>query len=284
MSSTVDEEMRITHVPMSDIYLDESFNTRTSFMANDVGIIELARSIAKDGLQQPIVIQPRLESTPPQFKYVIVAGHRRFTAFKVNQATTIPCVIRANLEDFQALRINIVENLKRQDYNLLEEANIVAKYRAQSYTRQDIADELNMSPGWVQIREMVLDLPEPIQKECANGTYSATQIRDLNSLKKNPEEQIEAARRLKEARERGEAKTVDKVMKKKPKAGSKKQRTPQEMKDLMNHWKDTFQKFDVTTRVLAWAAGEIDNSQLYLAIHEEAVARGIPYTMPEMVI
>lgn len=279
-----EENIQITNIPMKDIYSDAAFNTR-----NDItpfSCIDLAKSIKQDGLLQPITIRPANEhdGCPPEFKYVIVAGHRRHMAYQINGTPTIPARVVSGLSWHGARKLNIIENLKRKELNLLEEANCVKHYMDEGYGREDIAEELGMSPGWVQIRQMVCDLPPEIQKECANGTFTAPQIRDLNSLKNDPQQQLIAARKLKEARQKGESKTADQVMKKPPKATTKKQRNPSEIKDMMAFYKETFGKFDITTRIMAWAVGEIDNAQVYLSISEECKNRGIEFKMPEMSI
>jgi len=274
------DQMAIVNVPMSDIYMDQVFNTREKISPLDV--IDLAKSIKAHGLQQAIVVRPADQpGDPKDKKYVIVMGHRRFMAFTVNEAETIPARIQGGLTDFQYRTLNAIENLKRSDLNMLEEAKCIEHYVREGYSRDDIAQELGMSPGWVQIREMILNLPHEIQAEVAKGTFTAVHIRDLNSLRHKPEEQLIAARKLKEARQAGERKTTDQVLKKPPKAIVKKQRQPSEIKEMMSHYHKVF-GFDVCTRILAWCVGEIDNAQVYYSIKAEADKRGIDYEVPVM--
>lgn len=282
MSDIDYSQMKITVIPMNKIFSDASFNTRMKI--SPIDCIDLAKSVARDGLKQPIVVRPASEhaGTPPQYDYVIIAGHRRHMAFTINNATEIPCIIERGVTDFQAKKTNVIENLKRSNLNMLEEARCIQPWKEEGYSRDDIAIELGMSPGWVQIREMILDFPIEIQEECAKGTYTAVQVRDLNKLKGNKEQQILAAKKLKESKQKGESKTAEQVIKKAPKATAKRQRVPSEIKQLMDLYRTTFNRFDLTTRILAWTVGEIDNAQLYHSFYEQAKEEGLPFTMPDM--
>src|SRR5262245_14130389 len=102
-------------VPMDQIFSDDDFNCRGRIAPIDV--IDLAKSIEEVGLQQPIVVQPYKHPLNPKILYRIMAGHRRFMAFRVNKSDKIPAFIREGLTDFEARLLNLTENLKRQDLN-----------------------------------------------------------------------------------------------------------------------------------------------------------------------
>lgn len=284
MPLTNDENMQVTYIPVKEIYIDHEFNTRTKISPIDV--IDLAKSIRDQGLQQPIIVRPSKDhhtTVPAEYKYAVVAGFRRLTACKVAEIENIPCIIREGLTDFNARTINVIENLKRSNLNMLEEANCIKHWKDEGYGREAIAEELGMSPGWVQIREMILELPKEIQDEVAKGVFNAVNIRELNTLKKDPDQQLLAARKLKEAKQKGENKTADQVLKKPPKATVKKQRVVSEIKEIMKLYSDTF-GFNLTTQILAWCVGEIDNSQLYYAMDANAKKQGIDFTIPQMTL
>lgn len=277
-----DQDIQVKLIPVKDIFMDHDFNTReTSITPLDV--VDLAKSIQKHGLQNPIVVRSSgsLPNDPSDYKYVVVSGHRRLTAYKVNESEVIPAIVRDNLSEFDYRTLNVIENLKRKNLNMLEEARCIQHYVEAGYQRDDIAQEVGMSPGWVQVRTMVLNLPPEVQVEIGKGTFAGDQVRQLYSLK-SAELQIEAARKMKEAKQKGERKSPDEVLKKPPKASAKKRRTPKEIRDIMSIYRQTFGRFDLTTRLLAWSIGEIDNAQLHLSIMEEAKKQGINYTPPEM--
>ena len=116
------EEYNAHDVLMSEIFSDDEFNCRGRIIPLDV--LDLAKSIKETKLQQPIAVQPFKHPTNPNIKYRIIAGHRRFMAFVVNKSTTIPAIIRDGLSELDARLLNLTENLKRQDLNMLQEASL----------------------------------------------------------------------------------------------------------------------------------------------------------------
>src|SRR5258706_4547785 len=169
--------MNIQELPLKDIFADTDFNCRGAIAPIDV--VDLARDIDAHGLQQAIVVQPFKD---PQYKYRIVAGYRRHKAFQVLQRETIPCNVVDGLSDVQARIMNLSENLKRKDLNMLQEAKALEHLKNAGLTQDDVAREIGMSRGWTQIRFMILDLPKEIQYEVAAGFLSQQQVRDLSTL------------------------------------------------------------------------------------------------------
>ena len=79
---------------------------------------ELANSIKKNGIIQPIAVRPSKSSND---KYEIVAGERRWLAAQRAGLHEIPVTI-LNLSDVESLEVAIVENIQRDDLNPIEEA------------------------------------------------------------------------------------------------------------------------------------------------------------------
>jgi ParB family transcriptional regulator, chromosome partitioning protein len=86
---------------------------------------QLAESIKAIGVQQPAVVR-EITGENQIRRYELVAGERRWRASKLAGKETLPCVVR-ELDDAQALRIQIVENLQREDVHPLDEANGYAR-------------------------------------------------------------------------------------------------------------------------------------------------------------
>ncbi|WP_135229983.1 ParB/RepB/Spo0J family partition protein [Deinococcus fonticola] len=93
---------------------------------------ELARSIQEKGILQPLLVRPAGEG------YEIVAGERRWRAAQLAQLAEVPVVIR-ELTDSEARQIALIENLQREDLNLLDEVD--AKLALVSETLQLPADQ-----------------------------------------------------------------------------------------------------------------------------------------------
>ncbi len=83
---------------------------------DEQALAELADSIAKHGLIQPILVRPL-----PGGGYQIVAGERRWRASRIAGLSTVPVIIR-ELDDEAAMELALIENLQREDLNPVEEA------------------------------------------------------------------------------------------------------------------------------------------------------------------
>jgi len=265
-------------IALDKIYNDVKFNCRGQILPMDV--VDLAKDIDLNGLQFPIAIQPACDvdgDLPDGYDYRIVAGHRRYTAFIVLKRTTIPAMIKVGLSELQARLINLSENLKREELNMLQEANAVSRLRDYGMIQENIATTLGVSRGWVQVRLSLLTLPMDIQHEAAAGILNQYQIRQICSLD-SPARQYEAVRKVKNARLNGERgvyvgkKSADDPYKKKRQAKTA-------VQDMIKHLAESV-GYGLHTRVLAWANGEINSAELYFDIRRHADDIGKEYTIP----
>jgi len=146
-----------------------STNPRTHF--DPAKIAELSRSIAEKGVIEPIVVRPRGGKVPG---WEIVAGECRYRAAKMAEIQTLPAIIR-NYTDEQALEIQLVENLHRNDLTALEQAH---GYRAlidanpTKHSAESIATRIGMSPAWVWDRLKLLDLVPEAAALLEQGTIA----------------------------------------------------------------------------------------------------------------
>jgi ParB/RepB/Spo0J family partition protein len=271
------EKMEITDLPMEELHADEEFNCRGEIAPIDV--TDLSRSMDAHGLQQPIEVQPYSEEmrTRTGKRFRIVCGHRRHKAATLLRWRTIPGIIKHNLTEAEARIRNLSENLNRKDLNVMQEARALRNLKDAGLSQDDVARELNKSRGWVQIRFMLLDLQPEIQAEAAAGLLNQEQIRDLYTLRGDPDAQAEAVRTIKDARERGE-----KPVKLKKPAKSVHAKTPRGRQEVFAMIEHIIDHVGVSfgTRCLAWAAGEISEHELHLDIAEEARKQGKRYDVP----
>ncbi len=101
---------------------------------------ELAQSIRKQGVMQPIVVRPIAED-----RYEIIAGERRWRAAQRATLETIPAVIR-DVDDEAALAMSLIENVQREDLNAMEEAQALQRLVTEfNLTHQQIADAVGKS-------------------------------------------------------------------------------------------------------------------------------------------
>jgi ParB family chromosome partitioning protein len=118
---------------------------------------ELAASIAKHGIIQPIVVRPF------QGGYQIVAGERRWRAAQRAQLHELPAIVR-NFDDAETLEIALLENIQRQDLNPLEEAEAYKKLTdIFGHTAAELAELVNKSRSHVANMMRLLDLPPTLR-------------------------------------------------------------------------------------------------------------------------
>lgn len=121
-------------------------------------LASLARSIAQQGVIQPIVVRPKETGG-----YWLVAGERRLRATREAGIARIPAVVR-DLGDRESLAIALVENLQREDLNAIDEARSVARLIEKfALTHQGAADALGRSRASVTNSLRLLELDSKVQ-------------------------------------------------------------------------------------------------------------------------
>jgi ParB/RepB/Spo0J family partition protein len=262
--------LQVVDIPLGEIHDDHSFNCRGPITPMDV--VDLARDIQENGLIQPVVLMPHPDLNCG-FRYLLIAGYRRYMAHRVNKADTIPSIIRHEMRDLAKARVfNLSENIKRKDLNLLQESLAIAKLHQLGYSREATATALGMSPGWVQVRFMVLELPHEIQQEIAAGWITQSQVRDLYShLKASGKTgSFNAVKKMKDAKLAGRKGVRVRIEEdKKKQLKSKRVRKRPEIFEVMGAIQDTMGN-GLWTRALAWCAGEITTEEFQLDLVEYA--------------
>jgi ParB family chromosome partitioning protein len=270
--------VKIENLPLSEILIDNDWNCRGPIAPYEIA--ELVKDIDKRGLLQPVIVAPH---GVDGFKYKLIAGYCRAYAHKLLRKTEIQAVVHPDLVDeIEARTINLSENIQRKDLNLLQEAKALGRFTALGLTEEDIAERIGKSRGWVQVRTMLLKMPEDIQKNVAAGLITQKQIRGLYTLYTraeltgNTDPLYEAVRKIKNARENG--KTID-VAPSRRKLTSKRHRKRPEIFKMIEHLLDTVDA-GLHTKALAWAAGEINTYEFYEAVQTFAEENGIEYEKP----
>ena len=143
---------------------------------NEERIEDLAKSIKKDGLLQPIIVRPKDEG------YEIVAGERRHHACKKVGLDTIPVKI-ITLNDAETQAVALVENLQRDNLNPIEEAwGYKRLMEIGGYKQVELADIVSKNPSTISNALRLLDLPEEIQEMMFDGKISAGHARAILSI------------------------------------------------------------------------------------------------------
>mgnify|MGYP000851233904 FL=1 len=120
-------------------------------------IQELADSIREYGLIQPIIVR-RVDG-----RYQIVAGERRHMASLEAELYQVPCIL-IDVDDAEAFKISLVENLQREDLDPFEEANGYKQLQDMyGMTQEDIARTVKKKQPTVSEIMSLNKLPEPIR-------------------------------------------------------------------------------------------------------------------------
>ncbi len=160
-------------VPLS-LIRPNPFQPRTEF--EEESLEELADSIRRNGLLQPLVVRPAGSG------WEIVAGERRLRALQRLEWEKVPVVVR-ELADEQMLVLALVENLQRENLSPLEEA---VGYRQLidgfGLTQQDVARRVGKDRSTIANTLRLLSLPEGVRDMLANGALTAGHARAILGL------------------------------------------------------------------------------------------------------
>ncbi|WP_070970149.1 ParB/RepB/Spo0J family partition protein [Vibrio sonorensis] len=101
---------------------------------------ELAASIESQGIIQPIVVRGTDDG-----KYEIIAGERRWRAARKAGLKQVPCIVK-KVEDRAAIAMALIENIQREDLNVIEEAQALERLQEEfSLTHQQVAEVIGKS-------------------------------------------------------------------------------------------------------------------------------------------
>ncbi len=140
---------------------------------------ELANSIKKNGIIQPIAVR---EDKQDVGRYQIVAGERRWLAAQRAGLHEVPIII-LDLDDNEALEVAIVENIQRDDLNIIEEAKGYQRLANEfGYDHEKIAKFMSKSRSHISNTMRLLTLPEDVIGMIEEGSLTAGQARPLIGL------------------------------------------------------------------------------------------------------
>ena len=156
---------------------------------NDESLRELAESIKINGVFQPIIVKKSIKG------YDLVAGERRLRASKLAGKQTIPAIIR-DFSDQQMIEIALLENLQRENLNVIEEAlaykSMIEKL---NLTQDELSNKVSKSRSHITNILGLLRLPSEIQKMLVNNQLTMGHARVLSKLE-NEEKMLEYAKMI----------------------------------------------------------------------------------------
>ena len=172
----------VVDVPVAEI-ARSPWQPRQTF--DEEALRELAESIKANGVIQPLICRKNSEG-----RYELIAGERRLRASIEARLSKVP-VILVDAEDRRAAEMAIIENIQRQDLNVIEAAE---GYRtlAETFhlTQQDVADRVGKARTSVANAVRLLELPDEVKQLIGSGLLSTGHAKVLLGLTDTTEQTI----------------------------------------------------------------------------------------------
>lgn len=147
---------------------------RTSFKREELD--ELASSIRKNGLLQPILVRK------VQDKYQIIAGERRWQACKSIGLKKVPVIVK-DVDDDETLILALIENIQRSNLNPIEEAYGYRQMMERGkMTQAEVAQAVSKGRTTITNALRLLDLPEEAQQLLFEDKITAGHARAILSV------------------------------------------------------------------------------------------------------
>ena len=164
-------------VRQTDVYLIDTNADQPRKTFDEEKLKELADSIARHGMVQPIIVRQNGE------RFVIVAGERRFRAARLAGLTQVPVIVKA-LDDAEVMEVALIENLQRENLNPIEEAAAIRFLMEQhDLTQEEVAKRLAKSRPAIANSLRLLNLDDGVQDYVREGKLSAGAARALVAVK-----------------------------------------------------------------------------------------------------
>ena len=172
-------DMEVESQEQSKIPVDEirpnPYQPRKVF--DEEALKELSSSIKQHGVFTPILVKKSIQG------YDLIAGERRLRASKLAGLKDIPAII-VDFDDQEMMEIALLENIQREDLNVIEEAKAYEKLiQRLNYTQEQLAHRVGKSREHITNLLRLLKLPEDVQEYVVNKQLSMGHVRALLGLK-----------------------------------------------------------------------------------------------------
>ncbi|EGS81455.1 ParB/RepB/Spo0J family partition protein [Staphylococcus aureus] len=184
ITKTKDEQIK--QIDISDIK-PNPYQPRKTFDENHLN--DLADSIKQYGILQPIVLRKTVQG------YYIVVGERRFRASKIAGLKYVSAIIK-DLTDEDMMELAVIENLQREDLNVIEEAESYQRLMTDlKITQQEVAKRLSKSRPYIANMLRLLHLPKKIADMVKDGRLTSAHGRTLLAIK-DEQQMLRLAKRV----------------------------------------------------------------------------------------
>jgi ParB family chromosome partitioning protein len=167
-------EAKSDHIIAIEKIEPNPWQPRRQFLTEELK--ELAASIGHHGIIQPLLVRPHPDK-PDHFQ--LIAGERRWRAAQLAKKHDVPVVVRETTEQ-QAAEMALIENIQRQDLNIIEEAEGYQRLMSEfDYTQEALANVVGKSRSHLANTMRLLNLPNKIKDMLAMSQLTMGQVRPL---------------------------------------------------------------------------------------------------------
>ena len=172
---TVKNQSTVTEIPVEELAPGQ-YQPRKR-MHKDT-LEELSDSIKQQGVLQPIVVRKQASGL-----YEIVVGERRWRAAQLAGLETVPSIIK-DINNSQAARISLIENLQREDLNAMDQARGLQRLQMEfNLSQEDLGSAVGKSRSSITNLLRLTKLSQDVQKMLEQGMIEMGHARALLSLK-----------------------------------------------------------------------------------------------------
>jgi ParB family chromosome partitioning protein len=180
-----DDQARVIEVPIERIR-PSSVQPRSQF--NQQHIEELAQSIRETGILQPLIVRPEKED-----QYQLIAGERRWRAAGLAQLEALPVIVR-DVTDEEAVVFALVENIQREELNVVDQADAYARLNDEfGLTHDEIGRMLGKARASItnalRLRELIPEVLRALRK----GDIEMGHARAITALDPKDQAQVTKA-------------------------------------------------------------------------------------------
>jgi ParB family chromosome partitioning protein len=157
---------------------------------NESSLKDLADSITQNGILQPLLIK----SVNGNFQ--LVAGERRFRAAQMIGLERVPAILVEGLSRMEQMQLALIENLQREDLNVMELAEGYSRMiNEYGLTQDDLARKVSKNRSTITNTLRLLNLPDEVKELIRGGKISGGHARTILALN-SEREQLEVARKI----------------------------------------------------------------------------------------
>ncbi len=191
VEATVPANMRIWQIAIEKIEPNPN-QPRQNF--DKEPLQELANSIQEKGIIQPILVRKKGVDS-----FEIIAGERRWRAAQIAGLKEVPAILKESA-DQEVLELALIENIQRENLNVVEEAEayefLIKKY---NLTQQDLAHKVGKDRATVANVLRMLQLEPTVRQMVSKGELSLGQAKVLLTITDPKAQGAMARKAIKEA-------------------------------------------------------------------------------------